>query len=101
MELTREALETAQEANPRLLSTIRAVHNSVRPVVGVSRSLFHTVFQVTQVNPFANMDGNLSDAGFTFPKDELLVGDDDDDDDDDEDDEVPDDAGSCCSFGGC
>ena len=98
MELTREALETAQEANPRLLSTIRAVHNSVRPVVGVSRSLFHTVFQVTQVNPFANMDGNLSDTGFTFPKDELLAEDDDDDDDDDE---VPDDVGSCGSFGGC
>ena len=98
MELTREALETAQEANPRLLSTIRAVHNSVRPVVGVSRSLFHTVLQVTQVNPFANMDGNLSDTGFTFPKDELLAEDDDDDDDDDE---VPDDVGSCGSFGGC
>ena len=98
MELTRELLETAQEANPRLLSTIRAVHNSVRPVVGVSRSLFHTVFQVTQVNPFANMDGHLSDAGFTFSKDELLVEDDDDDDDDDE---VPDDVGSCGSFGGC
>ena len=71
----------------------------MRPVVGVSRSLFHTVLQVTQVNPFANMDGNLSDAGFTFSMDELLAEDDDDDDDDD--DEVPDDVGSCGSFGGC